>query len=321
MDIKYFGDNFIPGLNVKNVNAKVINPLMNAGAQVSKAYGEYGENLRQALGQEPDDFSKQFLAGKIADKKQQKTGGNITRVGGKTYRMDNPADVKALEAVLAADQESRPGQQFADLRGGGGMKTKTPPVGPVSPPSPSTDPRNDAYLSARAKLTKDSTAEDIKKVEDIGMTAWAKANPELAAKVKPGQSGYEQIFADKRKEKVMDMMKTLNNPNIKPIVENINIPSTNFTGNLTGGISGIDYKDVMQDGAITELAKGLDLEAPQFNPQDFMNAFRDDVINVEKTPQKNGLGKVLDLPDVNNLLSTLGKDEYFRQLDAGLLTK
>jgi len=190
MDIKYFGDNFIPGLNVKNVNAGVINPLMNAGAQVSKAYGEYGENLRQALGQEQDDFSKQFLAGKIADKKQQKTGGNITRVGGKTYRMDNPADVKALKAVLAADKASRPGQKFADLRGGGGMTTQTPPVGP---PSPSADPRNSDYLTARGKLTKDSTAEDIKKVEDIGMTAWAKANPKLAAKVKPGQSGYDVI--------------------------------------------------------------------------------------------------------------------------------
>jgi len=193
MDIKYFGDNFIPGLNVKNVNAGVINPLMNAGAQVSKAYGEYGENLRQALGQETDDFSKQFLAGKIADKKQQKTGGNITRVGGKTYRMDNPADVKALKAVLAADKASRPGQKFADLRGGGGMTTQTPPVGPVGPPSPSADPRNAEYLNARGKLTEDSTAEDIKKVEDIGMTAWAKANPKLAAKVKPGQSGYGVI--------------------------------------------------------------------------------------------------------------------------------
>jgi hypothetical protein len=63
---------------------------------------------------------------------------------------------------------------------------------PLGPPSPSTDPRNADYLTARGKLTKDSTAEEIKKVEDIGMTAWAKANPGLAAKVKPGQSGYDQ---------------------------------------------------------------------------------------------------------------------------------
>jgi len=67
------------------------------------------------------------------------------------------------------------------------------PDPPVGPPSPSTDPRNAEYLTARGKLTKDSTAEDIKKVEDIGMTAWAKANPKLAAKVKPGQAGYGVI--------------------------------------------------------------------------------------------------------------------------------
>lgn len=193
MDIKYFGDNLVPGLNVKNINAGVINPLMNAGAAVSQAYGEYGENLRQALGKEPDDFSKQFLAGKISDKKKSESGGNITRVGGKTYRMDNPADVKALNAVLAADKASRPGQQFADLRGGGGMTTQTPPVGPVGPPSPITDPRNSDYLSARKALTTDSSAADIQAVEDKGMAAWAKANPGLASKVKSGQSGYGLI--------------------------------------------------------------------------------------------------------------------------------
>ena len=64
---------------------------------------------------------------------------------------------------------------------------------PLEPLSPSADPRNADYLTARGKLTKDSTPEDIKKVEDIGMTAWAKANPGLAAKVKPGQSGYGVI--------------------------------------------------------------------------------------------------------------------------------
>jgi len=57
-------------VNVKNINAGIINPLMNAGAAVSQAYGEYGKNLRQALGLEQDDFLKQFLAGKL--KKQNR---------------------------------------------------------------------------------------------------------------------------------------------------------------------------------------------------------------------------------------------------------
>jgi len=220
-------------------------------------------------------------------------------------------------------------KEIAELRkkspGGGNAAQSTPATRIQAPltsdPNPGTDPRNAEYLAARAGLKTDSTDEDIKKVEDIGMTAWAKANPKLAAKVKPGQSGYEQIFADKNKEKVMDMMKTLNNPNIKPFVEGVNVPSTNFTTNLTNDVPVDNYKGVMEDGAITELAKGLDLEAPQFNAQGFMNAFREDVINSPKAAESPGLGNTVDLPDVNNLISTLGEDEYFKRLDAGLLTR
>lgn len=107
----------------------------------------------------------------------------VKNFGGVSYNIATPEGLRgALKAKEKGEKES-----FV-----------TPPTtplvtSPVVPPSPSTDPRNADYLSARSKLTKDSTAEDIKKVEDIGMTAWAKANPELAAKVKPGQSGYELI--------------------------------------------------------------------------------------------------------------------------------
>ena len=48
---------------------------------------------------------------------------------------------------------------------------------PLGTPSPSADPRNAEYLTARNALTKDSSAADIQAVEDKGMTAWAKANP------------------------------------------------------------------------------------------------------------------------------------------------
>lgn len=50
------------------------------------------------------------------------SSGNITRVGDQEYNMDDPAQVKALNAVLEADRATRPGQKFADLRGGGGLK-------------------------------------------------------------------------------------------------------------------------------------------------------------------------------------------------------
>ena len=239
----------------------------------------------------------------------------VKNFGGVSYNIATPEGLRgALKAKGKGEKES-----FVTPPA---TPPATPPVTPsAATPTPSTDPRNAEYLAARAGLKTDSTDEDIKKVEDIGMTAWAKANPKLAAKVKPGQSGYEQIFADKSKEKVMDMMKTLNNPNIKPFVEGVNVPSTNFTANLTNAVPVDNYKGVMEDGAITELAKGLDLEAPQFNAQGFMNAFREDVINSPKAAESPGLGNTVDLPDVNNLISTLGEDEYFKRLDAGLLTR
>lgn len=80
----------------------------------------------------------------------------------------------------------KPQQKPPEEGGGGGG-------GLGGPPSPSEDPRNAEYLTARNALTQDSSAADIKAVEDKGMTAWAKANPKLAAKVKPGQAGYGVI--------------------------------------------------------------------------------------------------------------------------------
>ena len=56
------------------------------------------------------------------------------------------------------------------------------------------DPELKRYEIAATKTRKPgATEQDIQSAEDIGMAMWAKANPKLAAKVKPGQSGYEVI--------------------------------------------------------------------------------------------------------------------------------
>ena len=132
-----------------------------------------------------------------ASKPQSSSSGNITRVGGKTYRMDNPEDVKALNAVLAADKASRPGQQFADLRGGGGgMTTQTPPAtGGLDTGSGNRDAKLDPnateqYASNfKAGQANMDQIQDMysgeTKYKDTGKTAlqlWAKANPALAQK-------------------------------------------------------------------------------------------------------------------------------------------
>lgn len=56
------------------------------------------------------------------------------------------------------------------------------------------DPELQRYKNARLKaVAPGATPEQVQSAEDIGMQMWAKANPTLAAKVKPGQSGYEAI--------------------------------------------------------------------------------------------------------------------------------
>lgn len=52
------------------------------------------------------------------------------------------------------------------------------------------DPELQRYENAR-KAAK--TQDEMNAARDIGMAIWARSNPKLAAKVKPGQSGYEVI--------------------------------------------------------------------------------------------------------------------------------
>jgi hypothetical protein len=52
------------------------------------------------------------------------------------------------------------------------------------------DPELQRYEKASAAA---KTQEEMNAARDIGMAIWARANPKLAAKVKPGQSGYEVI--------------------------------------------------------------------------------------------------------------------------------
>jgi len=82
------------------------------------------------------------------------------------------------------------------------------PAAPTAPPVPvdplsRLSPQDRAYQQERARveamvksnpdMQKEEIAAARAKVRDQGMQAWAKANPELAKKVMPGQSGYEAI--------------------------------------------------------------------------------------------------------------------------------
>jgi hypothetical protein len=221
--------------------------------------------------------------------------GSVTRVGGQEYKMGDPADVKALGAVLAADQASRPNQQFADLRGGGGMTSST-------------------GMQPRVKQTDDM---------DENMKIWAKANPKLAAKVKAGQSGYGAIqdalglsTKDERDaasdlmvmgtnpdeamarakggivevdidgsgvgpakidpqgfkdSKMMSLISTLNNPAVTPIVEDMELPDTSKYAGIFNQTNAPDYKTMMENAAMGQLAENLGLSTKGYDTSNYFD--------------------------------------------------
>jgi hypothetical protein len=57
------------------------------------------------------------------------------------------------------------------------------------------DPELQRYENARVAA---KTQEEMNSVRDMGMEMWAKANPKLAAKVQPGQSGFDRLFTNKQ---------------------------------------------------------------------------------------------------------------------------
>jgi len=76
--------------------------------------------------------------------------------------------------------------------------TPARPATPAAParPTGAADPRNQQYQKDRAAIATaapEAKAAATKKAETSGMAAWAKANPALAAKVRPGQAGYDTI--------------------------------------------------------------------------------------------------------------------------------
>ena len=104
-----------------------------------------------------------------------------------------PADYKQTELAAGAAAEAFrpgagfPGQQAAADRAYEAEKSRVAQI-------TAQDPELQRYEAARKiAAAPGATSEQIQSAEDIGMQMWAKANPQLAAKVKPGQSGYDAI--------------------------------------------------------------------------------------------------------------------------------
>jgi hypothetical protein len=104
-----------------------------------------------------------------------------------------PTDYKRTElAAGAAAERYRPGAGFPGQQAAAerAYQSEASRVAQLT----AQDPELQRYEAARLKaVAPGATAEQVQSAEDIGMQMWAKANPTLAAKVKPGQSGYDAI--------------------------------------------------------------------------------------------------------------------------------
>ncbi len=112
---------------------------------------------------------------------------------GKPQMPGLPTNYKATELAAGAAAESfRPGAGFPGQQGGYSPAAERAYQQEASRVAQLTaqDPELQRYEAARAGA---KTQEEMNAARDIGMQMWAKANPGLAAKVKPGQSGYEAI--------------------------------------------------------------------------------------------------------------------------------
>lgn len=104
-----------------------------------------------------------------------------------------PKDYKRTELAAGAAAEAfRPGAGFPGQQAAGdrAYQQEFSRVAQLT----AQDPELQRYEAARKlAVAPGATPEQVQSAEDIGMQMWAKANPKLAAKVKPGQSGYEAI--------------------------------------------------------------------------------------------------------------------------------
>ena len=114
----------------------------------------------------------------------------------------------------AAKMKQNPKMSAADVQKLGMKNIKNKPT--PTPAAPSSTPAAPSSTPAKPKVA--PTKPDDSDAKLTNMQKWAKANPTLAAKVKPGQSGYGEISAKRIKpgpNEKKDQTPTQGNPDAK----------------------------------------------------------------------------------------------------------
>lgn len=183
---QYLGDNLIPGVNVKNINAGIINPLMQLGGQIGTAYDQYGKGLRSALGQDQEEFAQQFLAGKLPDQKGLKEIVQVTLKDGKeqSFDLSTKDGAAAMNKAIDAQQVV----QAPEI-----TETSLPPSEPANGAARLDPNATKDYKAAFEGGQKNKDAIQQMYADRPDLQQWAEKNPALAFKEfkKAGLAGKE----------------------------------------------------------------------------------------------------------------------------------
>ena len=183
---QYLGDNLIPGVNVKNINAGIINPLMQLGGQIGTAYDQYGKGLRSALGQDQEEFAQQFLAGKLPDQKGLKEIVQVTLKDGKeqSFDLSTKDGAAAMNKAIDAQQVVKAPEI---------TETSLPPSEPANGAARLDPNATKDYKAAFEGGQKNKDAIQQMYADRPDLQQWAEANPALAFKEfkKAGLAGKE----------------------------------------------------------------------------------------------------------------------------------
>jgi hypothetical protein len=223
MDYQYLGDNFIPGVNVKNINNNIINPLMQLGGQIGSAYDQYGQGLRRALYGDQDKFAQQFLAGKLPGQKPLRRPSADLRGSITPGSMQPAANNLGEGAAMDAAERFRPGAGYPmgvirpdDYPELSKEPEKTPDT------SAKTGPKLDPNATERFKTAFNAGNNNMDQIQAMyadrpDLQEWAKANPALAQK-----EYLKKAFNTDGTPKILDKTaEGFDKPNAPGVVESI----------------------------------------------------------------------------------------------------
>lgn len=177
---------------VFNPNDNIITSLQNLGTSIQNQFAKPGQEGRYVgsnpiavrANRELDFRNRSYYGPAYASAEALGLG-----TPGSSLRDYGPGYKERELAAGAAAERFRPGAGFPGQQGAADRAYQQE----LSRTAQLTaqDPELQRYEKARAAA---KTQEEMNSVRDMGMEMWAKKNPTLAAKVQPGQSGFDTIY-------------------------------------------------------------------------------------------------------------------------------